>query len=88
MSKFFTTQITTPQGLIFDSNSCYLVTIPGVNGNMGIMAGHSAVLTNLKEGKIKILGENNQEIKTFTLKTSGFAEIIENKLLIIADNIS
>ena len=87
MSKLFTTQITTPQGLVFDSDSCYLVTLPGEAGDMGIMANHQSILTNLRQGEIKILDQDNQEIQKFTLNSSGFAEMIENKLIIVADKI-
>jgi len=88
MSKFFTTQITTPQGLVFDSNSCHLVTVPGADGDIGIMAHHQSIVTNLRKGQIKIFNENNSEIKTFNLNSSGFAEMIQNKLIIIADKVS
>lgn len=76
-------EIISPTGFVFDG-FCYMATIPGAKGEIGIMARHESTITSLKEGKINIYDHDKQIIKTIEV-TSGFANVIENKLLILID---
>ena len=89
-------EIISPAGVIFEG-SCHMATIPGVNGELGIMNNHEPTLTRLKEGKINIYGQNSMKLKedniddhkdkvTKEFKISGgFAHNVGNKLLILID---
>ena len=76
-------EIISPEGYLFNSK-CYLATIPAGKGEMGVMENHEAVLTSLNEGKIVVFDERNNVLKEFPVK-SGFAEMFDNKLLILVD---
>jgi len=76
-------EIISPSGFVFDGY-CYLVTIPGTEGDLGIMNNHEPTLAKLREGKISIYDENNKIIQDFAV-TGGFAQNTEGKLLILLD---
>ncbi len=76
-------EITSPAGYLF-KGTCHLATIPAVNGEIGVMADHEAFLTSLSQGKIAIFDDKNNILKEYPIE-SGFAEIFDNKLLILVD---
>jgi F-type H+-transporting ATPase subunit epsilon len=76
-------EIISPKGYLFN-DKCYLVTIPAVEGQIGVMENHEAVLANLIEGNITIFDSNNNSLKEIPVK-SGFAEVFDNKLLVLVD---
>ena len=83
MTKELKVEIISPEGYLFDGH-CYLVTVPAAKGEMGIMLDHEAILSSLKEGKITIVDNQQNILKEFSVK-SGFAEMFNNKLLILID---
>lgn len=84
MIKELHVEIISPEGVLFNGN-CSLATIPSADGEMGIMADHEAVLSSLKPGQISIGDDKQNIIKEFSVN-SGFAEMFDNKLLILIDN--
>ena len=76
-------EIISPEGYLFQG-SCYLATIPAADGQMGLMADHEAVLTKLLAGKITIFDDKNNILKEYAVH-SGFAEMFNNKLLVLID---
>jgi len=76
-------EILSPEGYQFNG-SCTMATIPGVSGEMGIMANHESVLTALQAGKISIQDDKQNIIKELEI-TGGFAQTIGKKLLILVD---
>jgi F-type H+-transporting ATPase subunit epsilon len=83
MAKELQVEIISPNGFLFDGN-CHLVTMPCVNGDMGIMFDHQAILSSLREGKVTIFDNQQNILQEFFVK-SGFAEMFNNKLLILVD---
>jgi F-type H+-transporting ATPase subunit epsilon len=77
-------EIISPEGYLFNGH-CHLVTIPSVEGEMGLMADHEAVLISLKEGKVAIFDNHQNILKEFSVK-SGFAEMFNNRLLVLVDD--
>ena len=77
-------EIISPNGVVFKGN-CHLATIPSVEGEMGIMSGHEAVVVSLKAGEIVTYDEKQNILKKFEV-ISGFAEVREsNGLLVLVD---
>ncbi len=76
-------EIISPAGIVFD-DYCHMATIPGNNGDLGIMYDHEPILTRLHEGKISIYSDNNNILKNIEI-TGGFAHNVEDKLLILID---
>ena len=84
LHKELQVEIISPEGYLFNGH-CHLITIPSVEGEMGLMADHEAVLANLKEGKIAVFDSHQNILKEFSVK-SGFAEMFDNKLLVLVEN--
>ena len=62
-----------------------MATVPSVEGEMGIMFGHEAVIATLKEGQITVYDDKQNVIKTLEVK-SGFAKMQSaEKLLVLVD---
>jgi F-type H+-transporting ATPase subunit epsilon len=77
-------EIISPNGVVFKGN-CHLATIPSVEGEMGIMNGHEAVVVSLKAGEVVTYDEKQNILKKFEV-VSGFAEVRENNgLLVLID---
>ncbi|MFT5702970.1 MAG: F0F1-type ATP synthase epsilon subunit [Rickettsiales bacterium] len=83
MHKELEVEIISPTGYLF-KGQCHLATIPASDGDMGIMNSHETILTNLKEGKVVIFDNRDNIIKECEVK-SGFAEMFDNRLLVLID---
>ena len=59
-----------------------MVTIPGTEGYMGVMAGHAATVTTLRAGMIDVQADG-QDQRYFI--RGGFAEINAGKITVLAD---
>jgi F-type H+-transporting ATPase subunit epsilon len=63
-----------------------MVVIPGTEGDLGILPGHSRMITSLRGGLVDIY-ENDQIIDRFFV-SGGFAEITETQCAVLADSIT
>ena len=59
-----------------------MVTIPGTEGYMGVMAGHAATVTTLRAGMIDV--DMNGTDQRYFIR-GGFAEINAGKITVLAD---
>jgi F-type H+-transporting ATPase subunit epsilon len=59
-----------------------MVTIPGTEGYMGVMAGHAATVTTLRAGMIDVANDGRDD--RFFIR-GGFAEINSGKITVLAD---
>ena len=63
-----------------------MVVIPGTEGDLGILPGHSRMITSLRGGLVDIY-ENDRIIDRFFV-SGGFAEITETQCAVLADSIT
>jgi len=75
-------EIVTPRRLLF-SGEVDMVTLPGSDGQMGILRSHAPLLTTLDVGEI-VLHRSNQEDE-YIVVSGGIAEVRPNKVTILAD---
>jgi F-type H+-transporting ATPase subunit epsilon len=73
--------IVSPEKLLI-SDTADMVTIPGTEGYMGVMAGHEPVVTTLRAGMIDIAA-NGGDTRYFI--RGGFAEVNAAKVTILAE---
>ena len=59
-----------------------MVTIPGTEGYMGVMAGHAATVTTLRAGMIDVQADGRDD--RYFIR-GGFAEINASKITVLAD---
>ena len=73
--------IVAPDKIVFSEKNAKLVTLPGMEGNLGIMDKHSPIITFLRPGLIKIEGEINSSF----FITGGVIDFKDDKLNILTD---
>ena len=72
-----------PDKIVFSAKDISIVSVPGIEGNMGIMDEHVPIITFLRPGIIKV--EGNEKNNLFII--SGVIEYKNNKLNILSDSI-
>ena len=75
-------EIVTPEGVIFD-DEVKQVTVPGGEGEFGILAGHAAVVSLLDTGVITIERKDNKEVSVAV--NGGYVKVDEEKTLCMVD---
>ena len=77
-------EIISIEGPVF-IGSCTIAVVPSFSGDLGIMRGHEAIISTLREGDIQLYDNSQNIFKTIAVK-GGFAEMQgEEKLLILID---
>jgi F-type H+-transporting ATPase subunit epsilon len=74
--------IVTIEGQAF-SGDVDMVIAPGVEGELGILPQHAALITALKEGELRFIHNDEQEI--FAIG-GGYLEVLENQVTVLADS--
>jgi F-type H+-transporting ATPase subunit epsilon len=59
------------------------VTLPGIDGDLGVLNNHAPLITTLKVGEITILKEGG-ETESFKTK-GGIVEVLNNKVIVLAE---
>jgi F-type H+-transporting ATPase subunit epsilon len=72
-----------PEKLLF-SSEVRQVDLPGAEGDLGVLAGHAPVITNLRPGILVIYGEGGEQLRIVV--NGGFAEVGPNGLTVLADS--
>jgi len=73
--------IITPDKSLY-SGEAKEVSLPGIDGSLGILDRHAPLISALKAGVIKL--KTGSEEKTFDIK-GGVAEVLNNKLIVLAE---
>lgn len=74
--------LVSPERLLL-SDQADMVTVPGTEGYMGVMAGHSPVISTLRPGTISVQGASEGDARFFI--RGGFAEITAGKITVLAE---
>jgi len=75
-------EIVTPEGVIFD-DEVKQVTLPGSEGEFGVLAGHAAVVSLLDAGVISIERKDNRKVQVAV--NGGYVKVDEEKTLCMVD---
>ncbi len=79
-------ELVTPEKLV-RSDDVYMVVVPGVEGEIGAMAGHAPLMTTLKDdAPLQIYKTAGATPETIRVR-GGFAEIGDNGLTVLAEAI-
>tara|TARA_B100000886_G_scaffold73833_1_gene47542 strand:+ start:15874 stop:16257 length:384 start_codon:yes stop_codon:yes gene_type:complete len=73
--------IVAPDKIVFSEKNAKLVTLPGMEGNLGVMDKHSPIITFLRPGLVKIESESNNSF----FITGGVIDFQDDKLNILTD---
>lgn len=67
------------------SGECTQVVVPCVEGEIGFMFGHEIVVAILRDGRLRILGDNDKVIEEIDVK-GGYVEMkSEDQLIVLVD---
>ncbi len=74
-------EIVTPEKMAF-SGKVEEVTVPGSEGEFGVLVGHASLLSAVKFGELNYTQENK---KTYYAVTTGYAEVTSHKVTILVE---
>ncbi len=83
MAEKFLFEIVTP-GRMMRSDEADLVVIPGGAGNLGVLPGHSPILSTLRPGVIEIMDKNYKVLDQIFVE-EGFAEVTPERCTVLAE---
>jgi F-type H+-transporting ATPase subunit epsilon len=75
-------EIVTPASLLF-SEEVYLVSVPATEGEFGVLAKRSPIMSTLKSGEVRIRREEGGEVKRFAV-AGGYVESDGAKVVVLA----
>ena len=78
--------LVSPEQLLFNDKVGVII-VPGKDGDIGVLPGHSKVLSSLRPGRVMVYDENKNLIKSFFV-TGGFVEINPEKCILLAEDIN
>lgn len=80
-------EIVTPEKMVF-SHDAELVTLPGVEGEFGVLANHAPLIAELQAGEINVYdkAEGGMPKAKFKLTGGGFAQVTEKSCSVLSDS--
>ena len=82
MADKFPFELVSPERLLL-SVDAEMVTVPGAEGDFGVLAGHAPLISSLRPGVIEIDGADDAENRIYV--GGGFAEIVGGRLTVLAE---
>ena len=77
--------LVSPENLIFN-DEVGMITVPGKDGDFGVLPGHSKVMSSLRPGRVMVYGEDKNLLKSFFV-SGGFAEVNPEKCIVLAESV-
>ncbi len=77
-------ELVTPERLV-RSDDVHMVVVPGVEGELGVMAGHAPFMTTLKDGELKVYKTAGATPESISV-SGGFAEVGDKGLTVLAES--
>lgn len=81
MPETFTFELVSPEKLLF-SKPAAMVTVPGGEGEYGVLPGHSPMVTTINPGVIQIYAEENV-VTDRLFVAGGFAEVTQSRFTVL-----
>ena len=75
-------ELVTPEKLV-RSEDVYMVTVPGSEGDFGVLANHAPLVSTLRDGELLVFPSQGAAPTTIRVE-GGFAEVNERGLTILA----
>jgi len=84
MSQSLQFELVLPEKLLL-SKQAVMVTVPGGEGDYGVLAGHSPLITTVRSGVVAVYEQNDTTISESFFVTGGFAEVTSERCIVLAD---
>ena len=78
--------LVSPESLIFNDDVGMII-IPGKDGDLGVLPGHSKIMSSLRPGRVMVYGEDKNLLKSFFV-SGGFTEINPEKCIVLAESVN
>jgi len=75
--------LVSPVQLLF-KDKVGMIIVPGKDGDIGVLPGHSKLLSSLRSGRVMVYGEDKNLLKSFFV-SDGFVEINPEKCIVLAE---
>lgn len=75
--------IVTPEAKLM-SGDYYMVVVPGVEGEMGFLEGHSPLVSALSDGIIRLRKDADTDVEKLAMQ-GGYVEVTGEKVIVLAD---
>ena len=85
MSSTISFDLVSPEQLVFNDKVSMII-IPGKEGDIGILPGHSKLLSSLRAGRVMVYGEGKKLLKSFFV-SGGFVEVNPEKCILLAEEV-
>jgi F-type H+-transporting ATPase subunit epsilon len=79
-------ELVTPERVV-RSEDVYMVTVPGSEGDFGVLANHAPVMAIVRDGVLKVYAADGVT-PTEIAVTGGFAEVSETGLIVLAEGVT
>ena len=76
-------ELVTPEKRLF-SEEVFMVTVPGTEGDFGVLAGHAPFMTTVRDGEITLHSSINTVTGRIRVE-GGFAEVTDKGLTVLAE---
>jgi len=77
--------LVSPENLIFN-DEVGMIIVPGKDGDIGVLSGHSKLLSSLRPGRVMVYGEDKNLLKSFFV-SGGFVEVNPEKCIVLAEGV-
>ena len=78
-------ELVTPARLV-RSEDVYMVTVPGTEGDFGVLEGHAPVMSTIRDGALLVYQTEGAAPEQVIIQ-GGFAEVGENGLTVLAEHV-
>ncbi len=85
MESTISFDLVSPEQLIFN-DKVGMIIVPGKEGDLGVLPGHSKLLSSLRPGRVLVYGESKNLLKSFFV-SGGFIEINPEKCIVLAEEV-
>ena len=77
--------LVSPENLIFN-DEVGMIIVPGKDGDIGVLPGHSKLISSLRSGRVMVYGENKDLLKSFFV-SGGFVEVNPEKCIVLGETV-
>ena len=85
MESTISFDLVSPEQLVFN-DKVGMTIVPGRDGDIGVLPGHSKLLSSLRPGRVMVYGKDKQLLKSFFV-TGGFVEINPEKCIVLVEEV-
>ena len=85
MKNMISFDLVSPEQLVFNDKAGMII-VPGKEGDIGVLPGHSKLLSSLRAGRVMVYGEDKHLLQSFFV-SGGFVEINPEKCIVLAEEV-